>query len=250
MQDLTLIKKRKYFEKYGFVKINNLLSASEIKIIKKDLEDFKDKQQNILSGKDINFTNDGSINSIHTMDSWKWTKKIQNDKRLKNLAEVFLREKPDNYGAELFAKPAKTGMASPPHQDNFYWGINDANAITVWIALNKSDKKNGGVFYYKGSNHLGLLEHKPSFAPGSSQTIKYPEGMKFFEKKIPSLKPGDCIIHNVLVVHGGEKNLSNMPRVGWTIRYKSKKSYRDTKIADNHKKDLAMQLKKRNNARI
>ncbi len=243
-------KLKKQFDKNGFVLIPSLLSRDEVTTIKDDLEKYKVKQSNILKGRDINFTSNGDINSIHYMDNWKWTKKLQNTARIKKLAKIFLNEKPVNYGAELFAKPAKTGLKVPPHQDNYYWAIDDANALTFWISLDYSNKKNGGIYYFSGSNKLGLLEHEPSYAPGSSQTIKYPEGMKVFKKVYPSLKPGDCVVHNVLVVHGSEKNKSNMPRSGWTIRYKSNKSKKDIYQEERYLRELKMQMRKRKIARI
>tara|TARA_Y100000816_G_C26096722_1_gene580539 strand:+ start:1016 stop:1765 length:750 start_codon:yes stop_codon:yes gene_type:complete len=243
-------KLKNQFDKNGFVLIPSLLSKKEVETIKDDLEKYKYKQSKILKGRDINFTSDGNINSIHYMDKWKWTKKIQNTPKIKNLAKILLNEKPVNYGAELFAKPAKTGLKVPPHQDNYYWAIDDANALTFWISLDYSNKKNGGIYYYSGSNKLGLLEHKPSYAPGSSQTIKYPESMKFFKKIFPSLKPGDCVAHNVLVVHGSEKNNSNLPRSGWTIRYKSVKSKKDIFQEKRYLSELKMQIRKRKVARI
>ena len=238
------------YERDGFVILPSLLSSKEVKIIKKDLEKHKERQMKRLKGRDINFTADGSVNSIHFMDDWKWTKKIQNSAKLKKFAKDLLGEKPVNYGAELFAKPARTGLKVPPHQDNYYWAIDDANALTFWISLDSSNKKNGGIYYYKSSNKLGLLEHKPSFAPGSSQTVKYIEGMKFFKKIYPNLKPGDCIAHHVLVVHGSEKNTSEKSRTGWTIRYKSIKSKKNKDQEKRYLKELKMQMRKRKVARI
>ena len=238
---------QKKYDNNGFVVIRNLLLKNEVKIIKKDLFQYAEKQSKKLKGRDINFTNDGLVNSIHMMDNWKWTKKIQNDVRLKSIAKLLLREKPANYGAELFAKPPKTGRYVPIHQDNYYWAIEDANALTFWISLDKSSKDNGGLFYFQKSNQLGLLEHVASYAPGSSQTLKYPKSMKYFKKVLPNLMPGDCLIHNVLTVHGSDKNTSNNSRLGWTIRYKSIKSKRDLLHEKRYLKELKMQTKSRNN---
>ena len=58
--------------------------------------------------------------------------------------------------------------------------------------------------------------------------------------------PGDCLIHNVLTVHGSDKNTSNNSRLGWTIRYKSIKSKRDILHEKRYLKELKMQTKSRN----
>ena len=93
---------------------------------------------------------------------------------LKPLIEQLLGSPCHLFFSQVFMKPPEAGSPKPIHQDNFYWCIDDANAITMWIAMDKAGAKNGGVYYYVGSHKLGLLEHKPSCAPGSSQTIKYP----------------------------------------------------------------------------
>ena len=82
-----------------------------------------------------------------------------------------MNDKLSNFGAEVFAKPAVVGMSVPIHQDNYYWNLNNAKGVTVWIALDKSTKKNGALFYYKSSHKLRLLKHKNSYTPGSSQKI-------------------------------------------------------------------------------
>ena len=87
MKNKKILKSR--YNNDGFAIIRKLISPNEIKSNKIDLSKHIEKQKKILKGRDINFTKDGSVNSIHMMDNWKWTKKIQNDPKLKNLAEFF-----------------------------------------------------------------------------------------------------------------------------------------------------------------
>ena len=236
---------KKKFDSNGFVVIKNLFSLDEVNNIKQDLNQFILKQSKNLKNRDINFTKDNQINSIHNTKKWKLINKIQNDNKLQKIAKILLSEKSKNFGSELFAKPAKTGMPSPIHQDNYYWAIDDANGITFWIALNPSNRKNGGIFYYKKSHKLGLLQHKPSFAPGSSQTLMYSDSMKFFEKVTPELKSGDCIIHHSLVVHGSMKNVSSIPRTGLTIRYIGASSKKNKILEKLYLSQLQNQIKLR-----
>ena len=146
-------------------------------------------------------------------------------------------------GAELFAKPAKTGLNVPIHQDNFYWNTKTGNALTMWIALNESNKKNGGIFYFKKSHKTGLQKHKLSFHPGTSQKLSEKINLKKFKKFTPSLKPGDCIVHNSLIIHGSNKNLSNKTRSGLTLRYISKNEKFDNFKIAKYKKSLEKNVK-------
>lgn len=241
-KNINLNSVKKKYDNDGFVIIKSLLSKEDVNFIKNDLNNFISNDAKKLKNRDINYTKDNKVNSIHKTSNWKLINKIQNDNNLQKISKKLLSEPPKNFGAELFAKPAKTGMPSPIHQDNFYWAIDNANGLTFWISLDNSSKKNGGIFYFKKTHKLGLLQHKPSYAPGSSQTIKYYQGMKLFKKYTPDLKPGDCIIHHSLVVHGSQKNLSKNPRTGLTIRYIGKSSKKDKNLQKLYLSELKTQV--------
>ena len=235
------------FKKNGFVKVSNFLDKKKIKSIREDLDDFLEKYRNRLDKRQINLTKNKKINSIHDLSKWKWITKIQNHSKTKNIAHKVIGEKISNFGAELFYKPEKTGIAVPAHQDNYYWCLNDPNAITIWIALEKANKNNGGIYYFNKSHLLGLLEHVPSHVPGSSQKLKFPEGLKNFKKTYPSLEPGDCLIHHSLIAHGSLRNTSNRSRVGITLRFKTKNSEIDKVLQQKYERELKQQINIRSN---
>ena len=212
----------KHFKDYddkGFVLIKNILDKKNILEIKKDLKNFLNKNKKSIKG--LNFANKGSkiINTAHDLKKWKLLKKIQSDKKILKIASEILNCKIKEFGAEVFAKPAKIGLPSPVHQDNFYWNIKSNKGITLWIALDKSSRKNGSIFYYEKSQNLGLLPHVSSYAPGSSQKIMNKNVLKNFKKVYPKLNVGDILIHDCLVVHGSNKNLSKSNRMGLTLRF-------------------------------
>ena len=97
------------------------------------------------------------INSVHNL-KWPFIKKFKKNKRIVKIAEILLNGKIKSFGAEVFAKPAKVGMAVPIHQDNFYWNVNNNKGLTVWLALDKASKKNGAIFYFKKSHKKVYLD--------------------------------------------------------------------------------------------
>ena len=206
------------YQNKGFFVLKNFLSKDEIKNCSKSLISYAKKYKPKKNRK-INYTKNNTINSIHDLDSWVWVKKLRKKFKKKLFLNQIIGPKIKNFGSEYFAKPSKYGLESPPHQDNFYWCIDNDKGITVWISLDKAEKKNGGVYYYSGSHKLGLLEHKPSFFPGSSQTVKSLKKLNKCKIITPTLNPGDCIIHNSLVVHGSKKNKSKISRRGITLRF-------------------------------
>ena len=136
---ISLLKKE--YDRRGFVVVKNIFSKKEIIEAGKDLETSFIKTLESLKGRNINKTKNNVINSIHFMNNWRWSKKLKKNKNLIKLSKVFLEENIKDFGSELFAKPAKVGLASPMHQDNYYWCIDNAKGLTIWIALDDSNKK-------------------------------------------------------------------------------------------------------------
>ena len=251
----------KNYHDYGWVKIKNFIGRKDVLIVKRMINNFikKNIKKNSKIIRHINFVeskdnkNLKNLNSFHQLADSPWINNFAKKKRILSVVEKFLGKKPKYKASELFAKPAKTGLPSPVHQDNYYWSVKGSNALTIWIALDESNKKNGGVYYYQGSHKYGILEHKPSYAKGSSQTVKKINFLKKFKKVCPSLKKGDALIHHCLVVHGSNKNKSSKNRKGWTLQYKDKRSRYDLKHIKKYEKSLKLQIEmreKNNHARI
>ena len=229
------------FDKNGYVVVKNFLPNKDIKDVKTSLHNYIKKNFKKLKGRDIAKIKNNSISSIHNLKKWQYVKKLQNTNKVKNLAKTILREKIKKFGSELFAKPAKIGLPAPIHQDNHYWHLNDGKGITIWIALDHSNKKNGAVFYYSGSHKYGVFKHKKSFAKGSSQKIKNDRILKKFKKKFTNLEIGDLLIHHCLVLHGSKPNKSKNKRLGWTFQFKDKNSEYDLAKISKYEKQLKEQ---------
>ena len=238
----------KYLKNYsddGVVKIRKVFSIKEISLLKKKINIYIKKNSSKLKGKEINYINN-EVNSVHLFTD-KFFKTFSNQKKILDLGNFFLKTKPKVKHYEYFAKPKKIGMASPMHQDNFYWNLKKPNSFTMWIAIDKAKKNNGAVEYLAGS-HKKLYAHSPSYAPGSSQMVKKLTSLKKkFKTKIFSLEPGDCLIHHSQIVHGSKKNISNFSRRGFTIQVTPKNVKVDTKRFKKYQKSLAQQIKMREN---
>lgn len=239
----TFLKK---FNNQGFVKIKNVFSKKDIKKIKYDLFHYLTKQSFKIKKRYIHFADKTKyINSVHNL-KWKKLRNLQKNSKITQVVRFLLNEDIKKFGAEVFAKPARVGMPSPVHQDNYYWNLNNSKGVTVWIALDKSTKNNGAIFYYKKSHKIGLLNHISSYAPGSSQKLKNLKILKKYKKITPSLNIGDILIHHCLILHGSNKNTSKNNRTGLTLRYiaKSSKILKESKL--KYEKKLKEQLKKIN----
>ncbi len=251
-QNKKFEKLKHHYDKYGWVVYKRLFNSQQIQKVKKIINTYLESQIKSTNEKtrSINFIDNkiksvDQVNSFHELAKNKHIKLLANSKKILNIASFFLNSYPEFRSCELFAKPARKGLPSPNHQDNFYWGVNGSNALTFWIALDKSTKKNGSVHYYDGTHKFGILKHDPSYAKGSSQKISDMKFLKSFNLSQPELEPGDAIIHHSLVVHGSSKNLSKSYRRGWTIQFKDKFAKYDLKQIKAYEKSLRQQIEAR-----
>ena len=235
------------YHRNGWVKLEKFISVEQASLIKIKIDKFFKKNIVKYSGRDINFSkknkNIYSMNSFHKLIDINLIKDFGEKKKIKTIVSKFLNNKKAKLQAsELFAKPALHGLASPEHQDNYYWNVKNANALTVWIALDKSSKSNGGIYYYNKSHKCGVVEHKMSFMKGSSQRIKNSSILKKFKKIFPKLNVGDALFHHCNVIHGSGKNYSNKNRKGCTLQYKQLYSKYDQSKRIRYLKELKSQI--------
>lgn len=249
-----LISKKNNFSKNGWLKLPKLITKKKVEELKKIIGNFLEKKHKNYDDKNVNFLtnqrNKKIIHSFHKISDSKIIKKFANQKKFSDIAEKMIGCKSKFRKCELFAKPSKIGMKSPPHQDNFYWCLKNGKSLTFWIALDKSNKENGGMYYYNGSHKLGLVSHVASNIKGSSQTIKDKKKLKKFKKITPSLNSGDALVHDSLIIHGSTKNNSKNNRMGLTIQFQASKCRIDSERQKIYLKSLNKQIKKRSNARI
>ena len=232
----------KNYNMNGFVVLKNVFSQKDIKKILQDLENTKQLLKKTKDRKFFHKTKDGKINTIHNVQEFYKENKIKNLIKKNKLSKCLKSILGNSYqirNIEFFLKPKKTGMPSPFHQDNFYWNIENAQALNVWIALTKSNKNNGGLCYLKNSHALGTIKHQISFAKGSSQKIPIKVLNKLkFKRIFPILSEGDCLIHHPEVIHGSFSNKSNFDRSGVVVSFLKKNAKIDLKKMNNYKKSV------------
>lgn len=238
------------FKKNGWIKIEKVFSQKEINFINRKVENFLIKNFKKYNERLINFTNQkkifNHINSFHKLDDCLEIKQLSKKKFIEKIVKKLLDIKKIKLRqSEFFAKPKKIGLPVPDHQDNFYWNIVKGNALTIWIALSKSNNDNGAIHYYEGSHKYGILKHIPSYSKGSSQKIKNQKILKKFKKVTPNLNKGDALIHHSLIVHGSKPNKSKFSRKGITFQFIDKKAKIDQRNLKKYENSLYKQIDKR-----
>ncbi len=126
---------------------------------------------------------------------------------------------PSVYFSQAFMKPARGGGPKPAHQDNAYFGPNDAEGlVTVWVALDDADEGNGCLFYADGS-HRGPVQ-KHAAPEGEPFNLQLTEAVlaKYPMTAAPVPK-GGVSFHHGNVYHQSPVNRSERPRRAVSMHY-------------------------------
>ena len=165
--------------------------------------------------------------------------------KVKQLAEILLKNEVITKNLQYFNKPPNLGKATPPHQDGFYFKLDPPEALTMWLALDDVDEENGCVRYVKGSHLKGIRDHSLTGTLGFSQGLTEYGTDDDIKNEIPvPAQKGDLIIHDSLTIHSASKNLSktrNRRALGF-IFYSAKSKENNLDIED-YKKQLEVQQK-------
>jgi ectoine hydroxylase-related dioxygenase (phytanoyl-CoA dioxygenase family) len=121
------------------------------------------------------------------------------------------------YSDQAFLKPALCGSAKPLHQDNSYFRINpDDRGVTCWMAIDDATLENGCMRYIPGSHRFGKIRHKEiAGTPHLIPDVDRPLGL---EVPVP-IPAGACIFHHLSVLHASLANTSPKHRRSWTLHY-------------------------------
>ena len=85
---------------------------------------------------------------------------LAQDPRLLALVEGAIGRGVSVYFSQIFFKAPEGGGPKPPHQDNFYFGPRDPEAlITAWIAFDDATIENGCMYFGDGTHRMPLLPH-------------------------------------------------------------------------------------------
>lgn len=234
------------YDEKGWIKIPGVIEEKDVEEIISHVRSFVGRNLEKFQPREINFV-EGEVNSVHCLHLYEdaFLQGIQGNETLKHVVSKLLGGEAVCRGSEAFMKPAKKGLPSPMHQDNFYWCVEGGAALTCWIALDDIDESNGAVSYYDGSHKMGLIDHVPSYAPGSSQKVP-DEALKDLGRlSVPSLRKGDMLVHHALTIHGSAANTSGRSRRGMTIQYKLKDAGYDLAQKKRYEESLNEQIKSR-----
>lgn len=224
----------------GYHKINKFLKKNQINNIFKAYYRFVKNKKELTKknyGKIFSYLKDkNKPSSLHNLQNYKnlFFYKIARNKKLNLAADRLLGKKSKILNIQFFIKNAGQNLPTTIHQDNAYWCFKNYKALSFWIALKKTNKKNGCLYYYEKSHIKDVKHYKNEYVPGTTFCCKPPKTGKI---KYYSLNAGDCVVHDSRSIHGSFKNLSNSNRVGFILSYVEKKAKKNALMLKVYKKN-------------
>jgi hypothetical protein len=121
-----------------------------------------------------------------------------------------------------FLKPARTGSATPWHQDNGLWRDGETGPFNLWMALDAATKANGCLQFIPGSHQTEIVPHVlyEDSVHGELPRERVREMIQKNGLHHIELEPGDAVCWHSSLWHYSPPNTSEQGRIGvagvWT----------------------------------
>ncbi len=125
------------------------------------------------------------------------------------------------WSAEFFIKEARTTHTVGMHQDLTYWGLDDAEEATCWVALSPVTKASGCMRFVPGSHKKRIVAHVDTYDDNNmlSRGQEIAVDVDEDEAVLVELQPGQASLHHGHLFHASGPNTTNDRRIGVAIRY-------------------------------
>ena len=154
MGEEKIIEAKKY-EETGFLFPIDVVADDEIKLIRKDFE----LAENELADdpKRLSLLRSYPAQLLPSFD------KLIRNENLVAAASAVLGPDLMVWSSGMFIKEANSAKIVTWHQDLTYWGLDDDEETTCWVALSKANKASGCMKFIPGSHKEKIVAHIDTF---------------------------------------------------------------------------------------
>ena len=188
-----------------------VLSADETLALRRKLEAFESGQGHPLDG--------AQRSKSHLL--FKWVDDLMRNDRLVDAIEDLIGPNILCWNTVFWIKEPHTPSYVGWHQDLKYWGLDNDELVSVWIALSPATRESGCMSVLPGSHKRQMLEHDDTYHENNLLTRGQEIAVKVDESEtvLMALEPGQASFHNVKSAHGSGPNISDDRRIGLSLHY-------------------------------
>lgn len=141
---------------------------------------------------------------------------IHANEAVANVARYFLGDDLLLKFNSCFLKPARTGSATPWHQDNALWRDDETEPFNFWMAIDPATRANGCLQFVPGSHTTEIIPHVlyPDSVHGEIPRERVREGIAAMGLHHIELQPGDTVFWHSTLWHYSPPNTSEHSRIG------------------------------------
>lgn len=215
------------FTKYGYIKIEDLLSSCEVTALRTIYDELLlDKAKTGHLRSDLSGSDETTDQQVERITQIMKPSSVS-PQLLKNGAyKKALRWAKDLLGDDmeldfdmLINKAPHTNTPTPWHQDAAYWiDMPDKRAVSCWIALDDVFEANGCMWFIPKNEAKPILPHKNLPHGGAL----YCETDSKNAESIP-LKSGSCTFHDGFTLHFSLGNTTETQRRALILNFRPKK---------------------------
>ena len=216
---------RQQYQQDGYFIVRNLVEPSALAEIKAaildfidnpgDLEQVLDPELAVRQGKGEHLSHRAKFRKLQRLGRYRptvWNNYYAHPNVLSVIRSLLGDDLLVKYDS-VFLKPAKTGGATPWHQDIGLWRDNHVEAANAWIAIDPASKENGCMQFLPGSHHDGFIDHvlydDSLHGELPRDLVANLEGRVNIE-----LQPGDGVFWHSYMWHYSPPNSSDQARIG------------------------------------
>jgi hypothetical protein len=123
------------------------------------------------------------------------------------------------WGSHFFCKQAHDPRKVAWHQDASYWPFTPARTVTVWLAIDDTDRENAAMMFLPGTHRQGHLKWRQVTKDKAVLNQEIENAEQLGQPVYDVLKAGQFSLHADMLAHGSEPNGSDRRRCGLTVRY-------------------------------
>jgi phytanoyl-CoA hydroxylase len=201
------------FQRDGYVYLPGFLNTAEVAELHTELERFIEKVVPTMPREEVFFEDkkkNSTLKQLQRMYQYdRFFNRMMFGSKFEELAKTLLGHPVRGVNMQYFNKPPKVGQATPPRQDAYEFQLEPQEAVTMWLALERADERNGCVRYLRGSHLRGMRPH------AGTETTELSHGITDFGGEVDRehavvfpAEPGDLLVHHAMTVHWADANRS------------------------------------------